>query len=252
MTRTSLRRRFADKDAARDHVWSVLEERGAAAFPFPPRGRIPNFTGARRAAERLLAAEPLAGASVIKVNPDAPQAPLRREALRRGLVVLVPTPRLREGFVRLDPARIPENARREAAGLSGMRRWGRRVSLGRLPTPDAIVVGSVAVTRDGRRCGKGHGYADLEFAILRELGHPPCPVLTSVHELQLVGALPREVHDVPVSVIATPERLVTVEDPPAPPAGVDWSRLCEQDLEAMPVLAELRARVPHPVPWTVR
>jgi hypothetical protein len=39
---------------------------------------------------------------------------------------------------------------------------------------DAIICGSVAVTRDGRRCGKGEGYSDLEFAILRELGHPSC------------------------------------------------------------------------------
>jgi len=39
-----------------------------------------------------------------------------------------------------------------------------------MPCLDAIVCGSVAVTRDGRRCGKGEGYSDLEFAILRELG----------------------------------------------------------------------------------
>jgi hypothetical protein len=50
---------------------------------------------------------------------------------------------------------------------------------------DAIVCGSVAVTRDGRRCGKGEGYSDLEFAIRRELGHPAVPVATTVHDLQI-------------------------------------------------------------------
>ena len=38
-----------------------------------------------------------------------------------------------------------------------------------MPCLDAIVCGSVAVTRDGRRCGKGEGYSDLEFAILRAI-----------------------------------------------------------------------------------
>jgi hypothetical protein len=62
------------------------------------------------------------------------------------------------------------------------------VGLSDMPRPDAIVCGSVAVTRDGRRCGKGEGYSDLEFAILRELGHPPVPVATTVHDLQVVDA----------------------------------------------------------------
>jgi 5-formyltetrahydrofolate cyclo-ligase len=64
-----------------------------------------------------------------------------------------------------------------------------------MPRPDAIVCGSVAVTRDGRRCGKGEGYSDLEFAILRELGHPPVPVATTVHDLQVVDAVPRDPTD---------------------------------------------------------
>jgi hypothetical protein len=42
----------------------------------------------------------------------------------------------------------------------------------------------------GRRCGKGEGYSDLEFAILRELGHPPVPVATTVHDLQVVDSCP--------------------------------------------------------------
>ena len=70
-----------------------------------------------------------------------------------------------------------------------------------MPGLDAIVCGSVAVTRDGRRCGKGEGYSDLEFAILRELGHPPVPVATTVHDLQVVASVPRDPTDQPLSVI---------------------------------------------------
>ena len=82
-----------------------------------------------------------------------------------------------------------------------------------MPWLDAIVCGSVAVTRDGRRCGKGEGYSDLEFAILRELGHPPVPVATTVHDLQVVTSVPRDPTDQPLSVIATPTHAIRIKRP---------------------------------------
>jgi 5-formyltetrahydrofolate cyclo-ligase len=72
-----------------------------------------------------------------------------------------------------------------------------------MPGLDAILCGSVAVPRDGRRCWKGEGYSDLEFAILRELGYPPVPVATTVHDLQVVEWMPRDPTDQLLSVIAT-------------------------------------------------
>ena len=39
------------------------------------------------------------------------------------------------------------------------------------------------------------GYSDLEFAILRELGHPLVPVATTVHDLQVVHSAPRDPTD---------------------------------------------------------
>ena len=109
-----------------------------------------------------------------------------------------------------------------------------------MPALDAIVCGSVAVTRDGRRCGKGEGYSDLEFAILRELGHPPVPVATTVHDLQIVDSVPRDPTDQPLSVIATPTQTIPIKRPAAAPTRIDWTRLSAEDLEEMPILAELK------------
>jgi 5-formyltetrahydrofolate cyclo-ligase len=225
-------------------VWDALQQSGVARFPFPPHGRIPNFRGAERAAERLLDHRLFAKAKRIKVNPDAPQRPLRAAALARGIVVYVPTPRLRGGFRRFDPAKIPPNMIADAASLSRGSRWGEAVALRDLPRLDAIVAGSVAVTRDGRRCGKGEGYSDLEFAILRELGHPAVPVATTVHPLQLVGSFPHASSDLPLTLIVTPDETITVKRPPPAPVGIEWDRLTEEDLDAMPVLRELR-RLKH-------
>jgi 5-formyltetrahydrofolate cyclo-ligase len=140
---------FADKSAARQWVWNRLAAEGVARFPFPPHGRIPNFAGAEVAAARLLDIEPWKSARAIKVNPDSPQRPLRAEALRRGITVFIPTPRLRGGFKKLDPRRIPPDKMDEAASLSHGDRWSEEVALAEMPEFDGIVCGSVAVTRDG-------------------------------------------------------------------------------------------------------
>lgn len=236
---TTMSKGFSDKATARDHVWDRLQEERAARFPFPPHGRIPNFAGAREAAERLLAHPVFEGVRRIKANPDAPQRHVRELAFRRGIVVFVPTPHLRGGFKMFDPEHIPEDKLGEAATLSKGDPWARDVELADLPPMDLVVTGCVAVTRGGRRCGKGHGYGDIEYAILRELGHPAVAVVTTVHPLQVVADFPADTHDLPVSVIATPEEIVEVENPPEPPAGIDWAALPEDAFEEMPVLAEL-------------
>src|SRR6266446_9648312 len=81
---------------------------------------------------------------------------------------------------RFYPKRAPESPFRLRGHAEGRSKSNRKLvarrplvggdSLANMPCLDAIVCGSVAVTRDGRRCGKGEGYSDLEFAILRELG----------------------------------------------------------------------------------
>ncbi|HJT20063.1 MAG TPA: 5-formyltetrahydrofolate cyclo-ligase [Nitrospira sp.] len=237
----SVSKRFATKDAARQAVWDRLQREGLARFPFPPHGRIPNFAGAERAARRLFNLPPWKHAKRLKINPDAPQRPVREEALRRGIQVYLPTPRLRGGFRLLDPATIPPAKIREAAGLAAGRRWAINVPLERLPQMDGIVCGSVAVTARGRRCGKGEGYSDLEYAILRELGHRPVPVATTVHDIQVVNAFPRDRTDLPLSAIVTPSETILIRRPPRSRIGIDWKKLTEENFEAMPILRELRA-----------
>lgn len=238
---------FSDKAEARSAVWKGLVACKAARFPFPLKGRIPNFDGADRAAALLLGHPLFASAKCVKVNPDSPQRYVRKGLLDRGVVVITPTPRLQGGFYRLDPARIPQQHYWDAASMKMGGHWGEAMPLDQLPRINAIVMGSVAVTRDGSRLGKGHGYADLEYAILRELGHPAVPVATTVHALQILQRFPTAPHDAPVSIIATPTELIEIAQPLPTPAGVDWSRLTPEALEEMPVLAELKRLKQQPL-----
>jgi 5-formyltetrahydrofolate cyclo-ligase len=231
---------YPTKQSARQAIWDRLKTEKLAAFPFPPHGRIPNFKGAKDAALRLFDEPEWRDAKCIKVNPDSPQKYVRAEALRRGIVVYVPTPKLKAGFLKIDPAKIPFDAIVDASQMSRCARWAEPVALRDLPQMDAIVTGCVAVTESGRRAGKGAGYSDIEFAILRELGHDSVPVATTVNDVQVVGAFPIESNDLPLTVIATPTRIYRVANPPPAPTGIEWDRLTAQDLDDMPMLKELR------------
>lgn len=234
-----------EKEAARRLVYRRLREGGAARFPFPIEGRIPNFKGAERAAARLRELELYRRARALKVNPDTPQLPVRAMALADGKTLYMPTPRLRGAFLRIRPEDVPRGEERRAAQLSKAAAYGRFVPLEELAPEaapiDLVVVGAVAVTRDGARAGKGEGYADYEYALLRELGHPELPVVTTVHPLQLVDRLPVDPHDLSVDVIVTPDAVIETRTPYPKPRGIRWDAVTEDDLEAMPVLRELRA-----------
>ncbi|MFC7167610.1 5-formyltetrahydrofolate cyclo-ligase [Halospeciosus flavus] len=238
---------MTDKQAVRERVWDALEDAGEARFPFPPHGRIPNFAGAKVAAERLADTEVWADAEVVKANPDAPQLPVRRRALHDGKTVYMAVPRLREEkcFLELDPAEIPPDERDRAPALSNVDDYATQVGPDALPDVDLVVSGSVAVTEDGARIGKGEGFSDLEFAVLRELGavHESTPVATTVHELQVVDeaeAPAPDAHDVPMALVVTPGRTVETETPYEKPRGVDWDALSDEQIDAMPVLQRLR------------
>lgn len=212
-------------------------------LPLPTPRAHSQLRGADQAAARLLGHAVCQEVATLKVNPDAPQRPLRLGALQQGITLYMPTPRLWEGFYRIDFTGIPAARLKEAASLSRSARWAEAVPLEALGTTiDLVVTGSVAVTPSGKRCGKGHGYGDLEYAILRELGHPAVPVATTVHPLQVVTDFPTDALDLTVSFLATPYEIMEVSDPPPAPAGIDWDALPEGALKAMPVLKELKAR----------
>jgi 5-formyltetrahydrofolate cyclo-ligase len=230
-----------DKQQLRERVWDDLEASSEARFPFPPHDRIPNFAGAGEAAQRLAGLPEWEAADAIKANPDAPQLPVRRAALRAGKTLFVAVPRLGEPepFVRLAPDRIDDVD--AATTVSGIDEYGRPVAPEDVDSVDLVVSGSVAVTESGTRIGKGEGYSDLEFAILREFGlvGADTTVATTVHERQVVDDAPEpSAHDVSLDLVVTPERVVRT-GATGKPAGVDWALLDDERLAEIPVLERL-------------
>jgi 5-formyltetrahydrofolate cyclo-ligase len=241
------RPRGPSKQALRERIWALLERRGAGRFPLPLAGRIPNFAGAARAADRLAALPEWRAAKHLKCNPDAPQRAVRLRALREGKDVYVAVPRLTAArcFLHLDPRRLGGRLA-AATTIRGAAALGVPVAPRDLPRIDLIVAGSVAVNRRGARVGKGGGYSDLEFALASAQGvvGAHTTVATTVHDLQVVAdAIPMTPHDVPVDVIATPTRVVRRRGRTLPrPRSIEWTALSEEQIAAMPAIAALRRR----------
>jgi 5-formyltetrahydrofolate cyclo-ligase len=194
------------KQQLREKIWSEMERLGVATFPLPCKGRIPNFLGAEAAAEKLRQLEEWKKAKVIFVNPDSPQRKVRENALKDGKTLIMASPRLKKGFILINPADV-KGKEHLASTIKGAFKFG--VELQDFPKPDLIVEGSVAVDLQGRRLGKGHGYGDTEIEILkRKFGQ--IPVATTVHDMQIVEKVPFEEKDEEVSIIVTPTKTIRV------------------------------------------
>jgi 5-formyltetrahydrofolate cyclo-ligase len=238
--------RNSDKDVVRTDVWSALESQAVAIGS--PWSRIPNFEGAERAAERLAELEIWKRAHIVKSNPDAPQIPVRLRALQEGKLLYTPVPELVADFpfVLLDPEVLARHGIpfEEVAASEGAVRHGQPVQFQEMRPMDLIVVGCVAVTRNGGRIGKGGGFADLELGIFRELGlvPPTTPILTTVHGLQVVDD--RRVlmiaHDSPLDWIITPDEVIETRTTYPQPHGVDWESVQADQYRDIPFLVELR------------
>jgi 5-formyltetrahydrofolate cyclo-ligase len=237
--------RTLSKEEARDRVWREMEMRGVGRFP-GANGRIPNFVGAERATLQLQGVRAWREARAIKVNPDAPQLPVRRMALREGKVVYMPVPRLRsfECFLELDPARLGKRAL-QAASIRGAERLGQPIGIDGLPAIDLIVCGAVAVNARGARVGKGGGFSDLEYGLLVEAGRvgPRTLIVTTVHPVQI---LPESIemcdHDIPVDVVVTPDGVMSLRTAYPRPRGLYREALAPEKIAAVPVIQHLLRR----------
>lgn len=238
-----------DKDTLRSEIWTKLDEHGVS--PISPYGHIPTFSGSEEAAARLAELPIWKNAGVIKFNPDTAYVPLRLRALQDGKRIYMAVPQLTEErcFVELtaDALRDMGVALEDAASWQGAMKRGNLVSPGEMRPVDLVLVGCVAVSRDGGRIGKGAGFADLELGILRELGllSPDTPVVAAVHPLQIVDdfTLPMMPHDSPLDWIITPDEAIKTRSNYPRPTGLDWDQIRDTQYEKIPVLNLLKKQL---------
>ncbi|KAL7155648.1 hypothetical protein ABFS83_03G090500 [Erythranthe nasuta] len=234
----------------RKRVWDLMEARNIAQFPRPVHHRIPNFIGADLAANKLSNLEVFKEANCVKVNPDTPQKQVRFLTLNGGKKLLTPQPRLRTGFFSvLEYSTLNPSTIKEACTSVGVAKYGKPIGLDEKIKVDLIVIGSVAVDpKTGARLGKGEGFAELEYGMLRYMGaiDDSTPIVTSVHDEQLVDDIPIEkllIHDVPVDIICTPTRVIFTNTTIPKPQGIYWDKLSPEKLSQIKVLRQLKSKI---------
>lgn len=179
--------------AVRDQVWTELLRRRQVGYPLPPHGHHPNFTGAAKAAARLLQylleTCTLTPGDTVLSYPDMVLKPLRKRLLEVGISVVVPAQHgnryrlLKSGVVDAGKASSIAGAEREGKDVAG------------LPPLSFAFVACVAVSRAGDVLTKGYGFALPPDAA-------KVPSATLVHPLQVVRGL--EADAPPVTLFATP------------------------------------------------
>jgi 5-formyltetrahydrofolate cyclo-ligase len=206
---------------------------------------IPDFEGSDVCMQTIRRLPEYRSARTIFVAPDNNLEELRAQALADGKRLVVATYAMRRGFVLLDPADPPAPRRELAATLDAMERFGRYLSLpdlramGRI---DAVVTGAAAVSKEGVHFGKGHGFLDLEWALLREIGlaEQETPVVVSIHDCQVVPErVPHAPYDVIADIIVTPTTLIRCQPALPKPPGIFWDRIPPEMLESDTYFAEL-------------
>ena len=230
------------KNEIRKMVWDILEEKNVVTFPLPIYGRIPNFIGANITSEKLEELSVWRKARIIKSNPDSPQKWVRENALRHGKTVYMAIPRLREEkcFLKIDPKKVQNITK--ASTIKGAFEYGEKVSPEKMEKVDLIIVGSVAVNKNGAKIGKGGGFSDLEYVIGREFGivDEITPIVTTIHELQLVEFnIPMSEHDVPVDYIVTRSEIIKTNTHYRKPMKIDWNILGDK-IKEIPLLQRIR------------
>lgn len=234
-----------NKDALRQTIWSTLRQHQVVKHD--PVGHIPNFIGTETATERLSQLKIWQQAQVIKCNPDSPQKLVRLHALAAGKLLYMAVPRLsrRQCFVALHGEALAAKGipLQQAANMREALVHGQPVAFADMQPIDLVVVGSVAVSPNGGRTGKGAGFADLELAMLREakLVLPDTPIVTTVHDLQVVASdrVPMQRHDWPLDWIVTPTTVIKTNTALPRPTGLDWPKLQPQQIQKIPVLRSL-------------
>jgi 5-formyltetrahydrofolate cyclo-ligase len=237
--------------AIRQRIWERLADVALpdSRFHMNFAEVIPDFAGSMAATDQVVATPVYQSCRYAFVTPDNGLIELRRRLIAAGVPIVVSTYGIYRGFVIIEPGSVPKGHELYAAWLDGLEHFGRPVTLDDIAKRgrfDLMVTGASAVSMEGVRFGKGHGFFDLEWGMFTELGivDEATPVVAVVHDVQVVAdKLTPSPTDIIVDLIATPTRLIDTKRAMQRPHGVHWDLLSAKQIADTPPLQELQRRL---------
>lgn len=239
---------MSESSIIRTKVWSNLIEVALpdSRFHLNFSEYIPDFTGSVRATDRLVSLDAYKNSRFAFITPDNCLTDLRYRMICAGIPFVMSTYGIYRGFILMEPGMVPAGAELSASWLDGMEHYGAPISLEAIKQRgkfDFMVTGASAVSKQGVRFGKGHGFFDLEWGMFTDIGaaDEQTPVVALVHDCQFVDdELTPKQTDILVDVVATPEHLHAIDARAERPSGVKWELLTEEQIANTPPLSELK------------
>ncbi|CAL4129213.1 unnamed protein product, partial [Meganyctiphanes norvegica] len=241
------------KQTLREKVWNYIEENDLANFPRPVKNRIPNFKGAAEAGQRATKISNFSKADIVKVNPDKPQEEVRFATLEAGKMLLVPTPRLRQGLFNCINGQPQESKEtlRKMAQTEGMKKKAGPVCCGSAVVVLLLLVGGVT---DARRGSAGRRVGAAAAAVLLLPAHAnardanDCAnIFKILHKHDVFYSVPLGLvegplnpYDIHLNLIFKASQVIEVSHHLPKPQGIYWNLLQPEKFKQVPILKVLR------------
>lgn len=238
-----------DAKTARVMIWEELRKVSYpdSRFSLNFSEFITDYQGSHDGARLFTQQDFYKNASVIFVTPDNNLEKLRELILLDGKTLVMTNYGISRGFFIIKPGMVPKGKEEIASLLDGVQRYWKHCTLAQLKAEvghiDLLVTGASAITPGGVRFGKGHGYFDLEWAMLytKKIVDTSSILIAAGHDCQIMDVdVQVRPYDTAIDYIVTPTRvLATRHEYPRPVGGVLWSLLEDDMLGRIPPLQEL-------------
>ena len=242
-----------DAKEARIKIWEELLKvaKPDSKFSWQFSEFITDYEGSEDGARLLTSTECYKNAKVIFITPDNNLETFRENAFKDKKTVVMTNYGITRGFFLIKPGDIPDGKEEVASLLDGVGRYWKHQTLEQLKKNvghiDMLVTGASAISTKGLRFGKGHGYFDLEWAMLYTKGivDDKSVIFGAGHDCQVVDIdIEAEEYDTAIDYIVTPTRVIeTGHEYSRPKKGIIWSRLAPGMREQIPPIQELWCEV---------
>ena len=234
-------------DYIRKKVWKNLSKvaQPDTRFHLNFAEYIPDFQGSREATENILNLKEYKDCKYAFVTPDNCLTGVRKQMIDNEIPYVMSTYGIYRGFVLVEPKNVPQGSSLYAAWLDGAEHFGNYIKLYEIKNRqkfDLLITGASAVSKNGVRFGKGHGFFDLEWGMFSEIGvvDESTKIVALVHDCQFVQEdLNPNKTDILVDFIVTPTVVHSVQKRGARPKGIHWELLEDTQIENTPPIKEL-------------
>ncbi len=235
-----------DKNKIRKAIWKKLIKVALpdSRFNFNFEEYIPDFLGSNYANELIYNQLEYKNANFIFVTPDNCLETLREQSIKDGKTLIISTYGIYRGFKKIYRDNVPFGQEKFASTLDGLEYYGEDISLSSINQSfDLLITGASAVSNNGVRFGKGHGFFDLEWGMFSDMNYvnEKTMVYAVIHEVQKVDFdLEPSETDILVDRIFTNNKMYVTNRVLKRPSGIYWDKLEKGMLDDTPPLQELK------------